>query len=463
MISAWRRAAALLAGVALAQGVSAGDVSPMPGTAIHWVDEPVLGGRVAVHEAGTGHARTIVLVHGVGENGARDFRPQIEWLRASWHVIAPDLPGFGASDKANALYSPANYADALRRVTGRFAGQPFVLVGHSMGGVVALRYAATYPQDVLRLVVMDVPGVLHPVSSSSQYLAYLGTNFIPPVYDPSQEIANLARRLLAPLARTRFDPQAILASPQLRQSILGGDPSAIAGLAAVSEDLRDALPRIRMPTLLVWGADDALAPPRVGRVLARTLPDARLQLLDGVGHTPMAESPGRLRALLEPFLVSATLPAPARRTPIPEPRGEGRCAGERGRVFEGEYARLTLEGCARAVVRYAKVGELKIVDSSVTLQDSVVGGGEVGLLIRNSSLVATGGRIAGSVAILTSGSRLDLAAVGIEGREAAVRAAPVAAGEEAPSLVVFSLSRVNSPRTRGELHDVYTITRETPL
>jgi len=463
MIAMRHLAAALLAAAALTPVASARDVAPMPGAAIHWVDEPVLGGRVAVHEAGAGQARTIVLVHGIGENGARDFREQIEWLRASWHVIAPDLPGFAASDKFNALYSPANYADALRRVTRRFAGRPFALVGHSMGGIVALRYAATYPQDVERLVILDAPGVLHPVSSSSQFLAYLGTSFIPPVYDPSQEIANLARRLLAPLARTRFDPQAILASPQLRQSILGADPAAIAGLAAVSEDLRDALPRIRMPTLLVWGADDALAPPRVGRVLARTLPDARLQLMEGVGHTPMVEAPGRLRALLTPYLESGTRPPPARRTPIAEPRGEGRCVGERGRVFEGEYKRLSLEGCTRVVIRYARVDELRVADSSVMLEDSVVGGGDVGMTVSNSSVVATGGRIEGGVAILTSGSRLDLAAVDIEGREAAVRAAPVKAEEEAPSLVVLSLSRVNSPRTRGELHDVFTITRETPL
>jgi len=456
-----RVAAALLL---MAWSALAPAIEPMPGAAIHWVDEPVLGGRIAVHEAGVGHARAILLIHGIGEGGARDFRQQIAWLRESYHVVAPDLPGFGASDKANVLYSPANYADALKRVADRFVGRPFALVGHSMDGIVAMRYAAAYPQDVEQLVVMDAPSVLHPVSSASQFIASLGMAFIPPIVDPSHEIANLARRLLGSLARARPDPQIILASPELRQRFLAGDPVRIAGLAAVTEDLRDALPRLRMPTLLVWGADDDIASPRVGRVLERTLPDARLQLLEDVRHTPMSEAPTRLRGLLEPFLASGARPSAVRLGPIGEPRGEGRCYGERGRVFEGEYDRLTIEGCSRAIVRYARVRELRVLDSSVELQDSVVGGGAVGLYARNSTVVATGGRIEGDVAILANASRLDLAALEIVGREAAIRVEPGEAGSPPlPSLAVLSLARVRSPRTSGEQLQVYSITGETPL
>jgi hypothetical protein len=237
----------------------------------------------------------------------------------------------------------------------------------------------------------------------------------------------------------------------------------IAGLATVSEDLRDAVPRLRMPTLLVWGADDGIAPPRVGRVLERKLPQARLVLLDNVAHMPMVEAPARLRDVLAPFLAAGVLPAPLRREPLGESRGEGRCAGERGRVFEGVYERLTIEGCARAVIRFARVRELRVIDSSVVLEDSVVGGGGVGLYTRNSTVVATGGRIVGDVAVVTAGSRLDFAAVEIEGREAAMRAERADGGASLPSTAVLSLCHVTSPRTRGELRDVYTITGETPL
>lgn len=430
--------------------------APISGTTLHWIDEPVLGGRIAVHEAGAGNGRAVLLVHGIGDAGARDFQEQIAWLRDSFHVVAPDLPGFGESDKGNRLYSPANYADVLKRVADRFFGRPFVLVGHSMGAVVALRYAGTYPQDVGQLVVMGAPGVLHRVSTTGQYFAALGMAFVPPALDPSERIAALARRLAAPFGRPGLDPDFVLGSPELRQTVLDGEPSRIAALALVNEDLSDALPQVLAPTLILWGAKDDVAPLRNGRVLAWMLPHARLETIEGVGHTPMSESPGRLRALLETFLASGLPSGPYAVEPIAEPRGEGRCRSERGRVFEGEYQRLTIEGCTRALVRYARVRELRIVDSAVTIDDSVIGGGAVGMLVRNSNVVVTGGRIEGGVAIRADASSLDLAGVEIEGREAAVAA-------EQPSSVVFSLCRVRSPRTQGVRHNVSWVTVDHPL
>lgn len=456
MSGARRMAAVLLVAALGACAQIPSGPAPMSGTTLHWIDEPVLGGRIAVHEAGAGNGRAVLLVHGIGDNGARDFQEQIAWLRESFHVVAPDLPGFGESDKGNRLYTPANYADVLKRVADRFLGRPFVLIGHSMGAVVALRYAGTYAQDVEQLVLMDAPGVLHRVSTTGQYFANLGMAFVPPALDPSERIAGLARRLAAPFGRPGLDPGIVLGSPDLRQTALDGEPSRIAALALVNEDLSDALPRVLAPTLILWGTKDDVAPLRNGRVLAWMLPHARLQTIEGVGHTPMTESPARLRALLEAFLSSGLPPGPYAVAPIAERRGEGRCRQERGRVFEGEYERLTIEGCTRALVRYARVRELRIVDSSVTIDDSVVGGGEVGLHARNSSVVVTGGRIEGGVAIRADASSLDLAGVQVEGREAAVAA-------ERPSSVVFSLSRVRSPRTQGVRHNVSWVTVDHPL
>jgi pimeloyl-ACP methyl ester carboxylesterase len=455
-----RAAAALLAWALVACAQTGAEAPSLTGAATHWIDDPVFGGQVAVLEAGRRDARPILLVHGIGEAGASDFREQIAWLQDSFHVVAPDLPGFGASDKANALYSPANYAAVLRHIADQFLARPFTLMGHSMGGVVALRYAGTYPEDVEQLVVLDAPGVLHRVSTTGLYLESMGGSFVPSVLDQNGWVARLARRIAAPFARPVLEPQNVLASPRLRETVLGGEPANIAGLAVVNENLADALPGIRAPTLIVWGARDDVAPLRNGRVLAWRLPHARLVALEDVGHTPMLEAPGRLRALLEPFFASGRAPDRYRKEPLAEPRGEGRCASERGRLFEGEYERLTIEGCTRAVIRYARVRELRIVDSSVTIDDSVVGGGRIGLYARNASIVMTGGRIEGDTAIVASGSRLDLAAVELVGRETAVRAEDA----DAPgSSIVFSLSRAQSPRTQRELHEVYWLTPENAL
>ena len=426
----------------------------MPGMEAHRIDEPVFNGRVVVYEAGRGKPRSILLVHGIGQEAARDYRDHIAWLERSFHVVAVDLPGFGASDKANVLYSPSNYARVLKHVAERFLRRPFVLVGHSMGAVVALRYAAAYPSDVERLVVADAPGVLHHYAATSQFLAYLGLEFVPPFLDPLEKFTNLARRLLAPLERLTLDPQVILSSPQLRQSLLGSDPAKIAGLAVVTEDLRRVLPEVRADTLIVWGARDTIAPLRTGRVLALKLPNARLVVIERAAHTPMQEAPERFRAELEAFMERG-LP-PRQGVARLEKHGEGNCRNERDRIFEGEYESVTLEGCTRVHIRNARVRELRVLDSTVTIDDSRVGGGETGLYARSSTIVMTGGRIEGDVAITAIESRLDLAAVDVEGRTAAVTAPK-------GSYVAFSLSRVKSPHTRGEVHDFYAVTPKNPL
>ena len=427
----------------------------VPGTEARRIDEPVFGGQMVVYEAGRGNERGILLVHGIGEEAARDFRDHIAWLQKSFHVVAVDLPGFGQSDKANVLYSPGNYARVLKHVAGRFLRGPFVLVGHSMGAVVSLRYAASYPEDVRRLVVIDAPGVLHRYSVTSQYLAHLGLEFVPPAAEPADWLTNLARKLLAPLEQLHLNPQIILSSPQLRETLLGGDPAKIAGLATVSEDTRQDLPKVRAETLIVWGARDTLAPLRTGKVLALKLPRAQLAVIERAGHEPMLEAPERFRAALEPFLESGLPPAPGPAAPMAK-HGDASCQRERNRVFEGEYDSLSLDGCQRVQIRNARVRELRIVDSTVTIDDSRIGGGETGLYARNSTIVMTGGRVEGDVAITASASRLDFAAAEVEGREAAVTA-PLR------SYVVFSLCRVRSPRTQGEVHEFYTVTAKNPL
>jgi pimeloyl-ACP methyl ester carboxylesterase len=436
--------------------VSAAQETRVPGTVAHRIDEPVFGGQMVVYEAGRGNVREIMLVHGIGEEGARDYRDHVAWLQKSFHVLAVDLPGFGQSDKANVLYSPANYARVLKHVADRLLQGAFVLVGHSMGAVVALRYAATYPEDVRRLVVIDAPGVLHSSSTTSQYLAHFGLEFVPPAAAPLDLLTKLARGLLAPLQQLHLDPQIILSSAQLRQRLLGADPAKIAGLAVVSEDLSRELPKVRAETLIIWGAQDTLAPLRTGKVLALKLPRARLAVIERAGHDPMLEAPERFRAVLEPFLERGLPPAPARAAAPLSKRGEGTCRNERDKVFDGEYDRLILDGCRNAQIRNARVRELHVLDSTVTIDDSSIGGGETGLYAYNSTIVVTGGRIEGNVAITASASRLDLAAAEVEGREAAVTA-------RQRSYVVFSLCRVRSPRTRGDVHDFYAVTEANPL
>jgi hypothetical protein len=147
----------------------------MPGMAMHLIEEPVFKGRIAVFEGGRGKARSILLVHGIGADGARDYREQIAWLRESFHVVAVD--------------------------------------------------------DVERLVVIAAPGVLHRHATASRFLAGL-FGVSQKEFDSLGWLGRLPGKLLTPLERLGIDPQDVLADPEQRASVLGGDPAKIAGLAA---------------------------------------------------------------------------------------------------------------------------------------------------------------------------------------------------------------------------------------
>jgi pimeloyl-ACP methyl ester carboxylesterase len=418
------------------------------------IEEPVFKGHAYVYEAGKDHARSILLVHGLGDEGARDYRHQIPWLAQSFHVIAVDLPGFARSTKSNALYTPGNYAAFLKFVADRFVRGPFVLVGHSLGGVVALRYAALYPNDVERLVVVDTPGILYRYALSSHYISRLGLDFLPSGLDPLEPLTQLARKLLGRVERFSNYPEIILSSGILREKVLGGDPNRIAGLAAGLEDMSKVLPRIKVETLVIWGREDKIAQARIGRLLAGKLARAQLVVIEQAGHEPMLETPERFRAALEPFLDKGLAPPP--RAAEMRKQGKAGCENKRNLVYEGEYDTLSLNACKGIRISNARVRELRIEASTVTIENSDIGGGEVGLSARGATIEMTGGRIKGEVAIMASGSRLDLAGVEVLGRTAAMQAPE-------PSTVVFSICHVRSPYTNGDVHGYYAVVEDNPL
>lgn len=445
--------------------------SPSAGMQSHRIEVQGLGGRAYVYEIGKEHPRSIVLVHGLGDIGACDFREHIPWLARSFHVIAVDLPGFAQSDKGDVAYSPASYAAFLKQVADRFVRRPFVLVGHSMGAVVSLRFAALHPKDLTRLVVVDAPGILHRYTYTGQYLTYLGLGFLQGKLtnfpgggalgkDSFGKVTERLNEILGRAEQLNFDPQMILSIPALRQKALQGDPTRIAGLAVAIEDMSKDIPTIQTETLVIWGKQDKLAPLRTGKLLAHVMPRAQLAVIERAAHEPMRETPERFRDLLEPFL-DRGLTETAAKTREPIKRGSATCERKQGVVYEGIYDTLTLYGCRNIFIGNARVRALRVIDSSVTIEDSDIGGGEVGLYANNATIEMTNGRIDGNVAIHALASRLDLAGVHIDGRRAAVQTDE---GTALPAAsVVFSISRVRSPHTDGNMHGYYVLTSDKPL
>ena len=146
----------------------------------HDVNEPIFKGKALIYENGNKKNKSVVLVHGLGTLGAQDWSKLIPELAKKYHVISFDLPGFGRSSTGNHNYSPENYANFVHWVVNQYVEGDYILMGHSMGGAIALYFAAYYPRQLEQLILVDAAGILHRVS----FTKYAFENFKPTSWWP---------------------------------------------------------------------------------------------------------------------------------------------------------------------------------------------------------------------------------------------------------------------------------------
>lgn len=440
-------------------GVSHGGGAPPARTA--WstqvVDEPVFGSHVYVAQAGVGNPTSVVLVHGVGDDASQVWDALVPALAEKYHVLTFDLPGFGRSSKPDAVYSPTALAAFVKWAVDRFVKGRFVLVGHSLGGAVALRYAATYPDRLDRLVLADVAGVLHRLALTRELLSTdLAGRGPSGAEAPLRYVDGLVKSALARLPSLALDVGAAVENPYLRETLLGGEPGRVAALALSEEDFTQAVYGVNAPTLVLWGSQDRTASLRTASVLGGSLAHATVRFFDGAGHEPMRDQPELFRKTLLDWLALRNPQKQARREPPAGVVRDGRCEGEQGGVFTGDYRRLDIHNCRGVKLWGVTAREVVVEGSAVDLRDSVIAGGDVGLSVRNSTVAASGVAIAGKTAVEISGGRVDLAGVQLTGTRAAV-------ATKDGGKVLFSIGRLRSPRNNGFVHGPLELVPETPL
>ncbi len=372
------------------------------------VDDAVFGGQVMTYSAGASHAPLVVLVHGLSRNAAGDWQGVIPMLAETYRVIAVDLPGFGRSTGGNHLYSPDAMATAVRGAVRQLDARPFTLVGHSMSGAIALAYARQFPDDLNRLVLVNLAGVLHH-SVVAQGLSRLGVqSYAGADAEQAAWLTQLTQAVLAEADRLGISPTMLIATPWLRQMGLGGQPMAISALAMSAYDFGPALREVRTPTELIWGRDDAITPLRTGQLAAAMMADARLTVLDGAAHMPMFEAPEAFHAALRAAIAGRDTPPAARPQPRRPPtrRGVTHCLDEAGARFTGTLGDLDLTRCDDAVIENANLRSLRVQGGSVTLINSHV---HEGIEARDTQLVLTAGSVTGDPALVLEDTRVDAA------------------------------------------------------
>lgn len=271
--------------------------------------QPLPGGQVTVVRRGKG--RPTLLLHGIPLS-VTTWRHLLDPLAAGREVIAVDLRGYGESDKpADADYSPAGQAAMLAELLDATGLSDVDIVGSSYGCAVALTLAATKPSRVGKLVLINpvcYPGGPHDLERLSRI------KLVAAVAKPVLRTAALGKRLLASRLRASYaDPTQ--ATPELvdgyyRQLLRkSGERSYLASLRALrQDDLVALLPRVHHQTLVIWGELDHVLPAGDGTRLVADLPDARFELVEGVGHFPHEEAPDRVNALIDAFLTDPARP-----------------------------------------------------------------------------------------------------------------------------------------------------------
>jgi len=425
------------------------------------VSDPVFGGKVYIETTGDPGKPAVVLVHGLGNEASTSWQSTQDLLKKDFYVFTLDLPGFGRSSKANVLYSPENYARLINQLARRHVRKSFHLVGHSMGGAIALQYAASYPNDVKTLTLVDAAGILHRLAYS-KYLAPLGIDTVLNQYNVFDEntVSDLAGAIMSTLeASMPVDLNALVEKPLFRQTVLGGSPTPIAGLSLVLNDYSNVPEKIKAATLIIWGDQDKIAPLRTGYVLDALIPKSTLQLIAGGDHMAFLNRPRDFHHLLLQQIKPDNSTDLWRESLLPkaEFRQSVQCKNNDNNVITGNIGQLNIDNCQDVVVQNASINKVMIGGSRVTFINVNVKGKGAALTAHQSSIEITAGSINGDVAIVAYDSRLDIAGTRLIGREAAMKA-PV------ESNAIFSLGRINSPLYKGNvIHGQKTIGPGTPL
>ena len=267
----------------------------------------VHGRTVNFVEAGSGPL--LLLIHGMAGTCA-NWESVIEPLALNRTVIAPDFPGHGSSAPGGGDYSLGSLASGLRDLMLALGHERATLVGHSLGGGVAMQFTYQFPEMVERLVLVSSGGLGPDVSPilraaalpgadlfisatagvGSQIGSVLGRGFGALGLRPSADFAEVTRGYA-----TLADPERRKAFLATLRSVVGTEGQRVAALDRLY--LAEAL-----PLLIVWGENDPIIPVEHAREAHAQLPQSRLEIFADTGHIPQLERPGRFIAVLERFL-----------------------------------------------------------------------------------------------------------------------------------------------------------------
>ncbi len=276
-----------------------------------------------VHHMQGGRGAPVVFIHGLGSSGYMEWRHNLETVAGKHRVFAPDLPGYGRSDKPRARYNIPYFARFVERYMEERGLRAATLVGASLGGRIVLEVALDRPRLVNRLVLVNTLGLGRPQVRLAQ-VAY-GLVSLPRVGETVMKLTRDALHWASPTLVRRVaarysgatkgaaraiddayidDLRELYATDAFRDAYL----STVRGLVhpkaliAGHHDVTGRLNELKVPVQLIWGADDPLFPLAHAARAHSLIEHSRLAVIEGAGHTPQAERPEEFNRVLHQFL-----------------------------------------------------------------------------------------------------------------------------------------------------------------
>ncbi|TCL54093.1 pimeloyl-ACP methyl ester carboxylesterase [Kineothrix alysoides] len=270
----------------------------------------VNGVSITCYCAGGGND-TIVLLHGAGVDSAMlSWAEVIPLLSSRYQVIAPDLPGYGASDRIDGEYTLSFYTDIVKGLIEAFGGKPVILTGLSLGGGICLNMALTYPELIKILVPVDAWGLFDKLSwhrlthwfigSKLNDNLYAWTNKYPSIirfslkYSLFGDKSKVSDDLVTEILKAMLEPGADKPFMSFQRSEI--TPTGF------TTDLFGRLEEIGSPTLLIHGTLDKAVPVKGAILSSKRIPDCEMHLMEGCKHWPQKERPEEFANALQSYL-----------------------------------------------------------------------------------------------------------------------------------------------------------------
>ena len=250
---------------------------------------------------------SVVLIHGLGAS-VDIWMHNVQPLASRHRLYVPDLPGFGGSDQPDPSFSPFDYARFLDDFMRLLHIDKPNLVGHSLGGGIALHYALRFPENVNKLVLVDSAGLGKEVIWTLRLMSLplVGELCSYPTRKGVELFFKFAVRNRVLITKDFVELYYHFFSRPGFQSFLLRIVRLVVTVRGAREEILkpivDNLEKIKQPALIIWGKEDRVLPPKHGYFAKQKLPNATLEIVEGCGHLTFFERPDVFNRLVLTFL-----------------------------------------------------------------------------------------------------------------------------------------------------------------